>query len=320
MYPAKLDIRDTTENTHSVSYLGLLLSIGRDFKLPFMTNEMISISISQTFRSREVIFHLRRPLAFLSLSLYDTPGLAPRMNTLCWEPGDFQVSYSNKDISLNAWNRHSGTFMVDTGTLCSNMNSPSHEYYMTFWPLISYSDSPTDWTFHITNFPFLSTLLPILTFTDLRVFSMEILQWVWHASRERLPLRTPCIAPFWGLAYALIIETSLPTLHRFYDRNEPDLRWERFPWSICRWYDMPTRSAYPSGHLALSPVFWDLLMHQLVRLVFPNLPCRFSTFRHKCPSVLSRFCFQHEICKTRNQILVPRTVANTFRFRGAFPE
>ena len=53
-----------------------------NFTLPSMTSEMISISTSQTFRSRIVILHLRRPMACLSLNLYDTPGLAPRMNVL----------------------------------------------------------------------------------------------------------------------------------------------------------------------------------------------------------------------------------------------
>ena len=44
------------------------------------TNEMIPISTSQTSRSWVVMFHLRRPMAFLSLNLYDMPGLVPRMN------------------------------------------------------------------------------------------------------------------------------------------------------------------------------------------------------------------------------------------------
>ena len=33
MYPAELEIKDTTENTTSASYLDLLLSIGRDGQL-----------------------------------------------------------------------------------------------------------------------------------------------------------------------------------------------------------------------------------------------------------------------------------------------
>ena len=46
-----------------------------------------------------------------------------------------------------------------------------------------------------TNF---MTLIPSLTFAELRVDSMEHLQRVWHASRERLPLRTPGSVPYFG--------------------------------------------------------------------------------------------------------------------------
>ena len=106
-----------------------------------------------------------------------------------WGPGDFQVSFSNRDTSWNAWNCHSGRFIVDTGILFSNMKPPSHECWMTFWPLTSCSD-------------FIMTLIPRLTFTELRVMPMEHLQRMWHAIRERLPFWTPgsvlfrnCICP-----------------------------------------------------------------------------------------------------------------------------
>ena len=62
-----------------------------NFTLPFTTNNMNSISTLQTFRSRVVINHLCRPMAFSSLNLYDTPGLAPRMNVLFWGPDNFPV-------------------------------------------------------------------------------------------------------------------------------------------------------------------------------------------------------------------------------------
>ena len=52
-----------------------------NFTLPSTTNEMILISTSQTFRSWVVIFHLPQPMAFF-LNLYDTPGLASRVNVL----------------------------------------------------------------------------------------------------------------------------------------------------------------------------------------------------------------------------------------------
>ena len=118
-----------------------------DFTLPLTTNEIISISTSQTFRSRIVILHLLRPMTFLYLSWNDTTGLAPRMNVLFWGPGDIPVSYLNIDSSWNAWNRHSGSFMVDTGILFSNMKSPSR-MFNDILTLTSYSDIPTDQTFH----------------------------------------------------------------------------------------------------------------------------------------------------------------------------
>ena len=40
---------------------------------------------------------------------------------------DFQISFSNRDTSRNAWNRHLGSFMVDTGILSNSMKFPSHE-------------------------------------------------------------------------------------------------------------------------------------------------------------------------------------------------
>ena len=129
-YPAQLEIKDTTDSITAASYLVLLLSLGRmvNFTLPFTSKEMISISTLQTFRSWVVIFHLRRSMVFfLSLSLYDRPGRAPRMNLLFWGTDDFPVSYSNRDTPWNTWNRHSGSFMVDTDILFSNMKSPFHE-------------------------------------------------------------------------------------------------------------------------------------------------------------------------------------------------
>ena len=45
---------------------------------------------------------------------------------------------------------------------------------------------------------------------------MEHLQRVWHASRERLPFRTPGSAPILGLANAPIVETNSSNLPCLY--------------------------------------------------------------------------------------------------------
>ena len=76
-----------------------------NFILPFKTNVTISISILQTFRSWVATSHLRPPMAFLSHNSSDTPGLAPLMNVLFWGRCDFPISFSDRDMSRNVWNR-----------------------------------------------------------------------------------------------------------------------------------------------------------------------------------------------------------------------
>ena len=106
-----------------------------NFILPFMTNVTISISISQSFLSWVAIYQLRPPMASLSHSLYDMPGLAPRMNVLFWGRHDFQISFSNRNKSRSAWNRHLRSFLFDTGILSSNTTFLSHGCLMTFCSL-----------------------------------------------------------------------------------------------------------------------------------------------------------------------------------------
>ena len=131
-------------------------------------------------------------MAFLSLYLYDTPRLALRMNVLFWGPGDFQVSYSSRDTSWNAWNRHSGSFVVDTGAYSAIWSIPLTNVKWHSHPLPTATFQPISLA---TNFV---TFIPSLTFTELWVVSRENLQRVWHASRERLPFRTPGSFPFFG--------------------------------------------------------------------------------------------------------------------------
>ena len=81
---------------------------------------------------------------------------------------------------------------------------------MTFWPLTN-SDFSSDQTFH-----HFMTFILSLTFTELWVVSMEHLQRVWHASRERLPFRTPGSVPFLGLACVPMLRpdsSNLPCLY-----------------------------------------------------------------------------------------------------------
>ena len=165
-----------------------------NFTLPFMTNVTISISTSQIFRSWVAIFQSRPPMASLFRSLYGIPGLAPRMDVLSWGRRDFQISFSNRDTSGNAWNRHWGSFMVDTGMLNDIL-----------WPDHIQWQPPTDQTLYRTR-----------PFNEFWVVSIEHLRRVWHADRGRLLLRTPGPVPL-GLAYVLLVETNpFPNLSLFY--------------------------------------------------------------------------------------------------------
>ena len=79
------------------------------FTLPFKTNEIISISKSQTFRSWAAISHLLSHMAFISLNSYGTPGLAPPMNVLFWGRDDFPATQTRiprgtlEDVIQDVW-------------------------------------------------------------------------------------------------------------------------------------------------------------------------------------------------------------------------
>ena len=78
---------------------------------------------------------------------------------------------------------------------------------MTFWSLTN-SDFPTNQTFH--QFHDLHTELDL---HRLWMVSMEHLQRVWHASRERLPLRTPGSVPFVGACMCSDCWDQFPRLY-----------------------------------------------------------------------------------------------------------
>ena len=164
-------------------------------------------------------------MAFLSLSLFDTLGLAPLMNVLFWWPGDFPVSFSNWDTSWNAWNCPSGSVIVDRGLIQQYEVSLSRTLN-DILTLAIYSDNPTNQSFY--------------QFHDL--------------DTELWP--------------------------------SPNNKW--FQWSVCSGCGMSVGNAYPFRIPGSVSRFGTCLW---MRLVFPNLPCLFSTFHLEHPSVLSRFCF-----------------------------
>ena len=75
MYPAELEIKDTTESNTSASYLDLLLSIESDGQLRTSLYDK-----RDDFNFHITNFH--QPMAFISHSSYSMPGLASLMNVL----------------------------------------------------------------------------------------------------------------------------------------------------------------------------------------------------------------------------------------------
>ena len=101
MYPAKLEIKDTTETITLASYLDLLLSSGRDCQFHnsiYDKRDDFNIHITHfPFLSSNIPSSLAYGIFISQLVRY---ALAfPRINVLFWGPGDFPVSYSNRDTS-----------------------------------------------------------------------------------------------------------------------------------------------------------------------------------------------------------------------------
>ena len=148
-----------------------------------------------------------------------------------------------------------------------------------------------------TNF---MTFIPSLTFTELWVVSMEHLQRVWLASRERLPLRTPGSVPlFGGLACALIVETSFPRLYTNL-MTVPNLTFTELKGFHGAF---ATGVASQQGALTLPdtwfrPPFWDLLMLPIVETKFLELAMSLLDFSPRIPlgtfSILlwNKFCLR----------------------------
>ena len=82
------------------------------------------------------------------------------------------------------------------------------------------------------------------------------------------------------------------TFHQLHDFNT-ELDLHRI--TSCFYGAVATVVTCQQGTLTLrtpcSVPFWDLLMLQLLRPAFPNLPCLFSTFHLEYFLVFSRFCF-----------------------------
>ena len=141
-------------------------------------------------------------------NLYDTPGLATQMVILFFGPCDFQVSYTNRDTSWNAWNRHSTNSTVlwsIRGSYWAIRNPANVKWHSDLLP-VKVASQPIGL---FTNF---MTLILSLTFTEFQVLFMEHLQGEWHTSRERLPFWKPLSVPFSDLLMLQLFRPVFPDL------------------------------------------------------------------------------------------------------------
>ena len=108
--------------------------------LPFTTNVTISTSISQTFRSWVAIFHLRRPMVFLSHSSYRMPGACYSHECFILRAVRLSSKLLGQGYVMERLKRPSGSFMVDMGISSNIKKSPSPKCYMTFWDMTIYNE------------------------------------------------------------------------------------------------------------------------------------------------------------------------------------
>ena len=130
MYPADLEIKDTTESTTSASYLDLLLSIGRDGQLhTFIYDKRDDFNFHITnfpfMSSNNIIF------AGLWRFYLSTYTIRPDLLIVWMFYSEGQATFqqaTQRGIprgTLEIVIQDPGNFMVDTGILFSNMKSPS---------------------------------------------------------------------------------------------------------------------------------------------------------------------------------------------------
>ena len=189
MYPAELEIKDTTESTTSASYLDLLLSIGRDGQLHTSIYD----------KRDDFNFHITN-FPFLSSNIPSSPAYGVFISQLIRYA---QACSSYECFILRA--RRLSSKLLKQGYLVERLKSSFRKFYGRYGDLIEQygvtlsrmlNDILTlDQQWLPTNF---MTFIPSLTFTELWVVSMEHLQRVWLASRERLPFRTLGSVPQFG--------------------------------------------------------------------------------------------------------------------------
>ena len=205
MYPVELEIKDTTESNTSASYLDLLLSIGRDGQLHTSIYD----------KRDDFNFHIIN-FPFLSSNIPTSPVYGVFISQLiryaraCSSYGCFILRATRLSHKL-----------LEQGYVKEHLKSSLRKFYGRYGDLIKqYEVSLSQMTFcDLTIYNDNPLLIRLCTELDL-LPNFEWFPWsicdgcdmptgdAYH-SGHLVP------SPVWGLACALIVETSFPTLHRF---------------------------------------------------------------------------------------------------------
>ena len=211
MYPAELEIKNTTESNTSASFLDLLLSIGRDGQLrtslydkgddfnfhitnfPFLSSNMPSspaydVFISQLIRYARACFSYERfilRVARLSSKLLGQGYVRERLKSSLRKFYGRYGNLINYEVPLPNVTWHSGTWSSTVTPLTDQT------YYTNFWTDHRTGPYYQFWPYYQISGGFHRTL-----------------QQVWLANRGRLLLRTPGPVPF-GTCICSNVETIL---------------------------------------------------------------------------------------------------------------
>ena len=222
MYPAELEIKDTTESTTSASYLDLLLSIGRDGQLHTSIYD----------KRDDFNFHITN-FPFLSSNIPSSPAYGVFISQL--------IRYARACSSYECFilrARRLSSKLLKQGYLVERLKSSFRKFLWSIrgscWAI--WSNPLTNVKWHsdpwptVTSLPIrlstnFMTFIPSLTFTELWVVSMEHLQRVWLASRERFTLPDTWFRPqFWDLLMLQLLRpnsSNLPCLYSTFHLEYP---------------------------------------------------------------------------------------------------
>ena len=206
MYPAELGIKDTTESITS-AYLDLLLSIGRDGQLHTSIYD----------KRNDFNFHITN-FPFLSSNITSSPAYGVFISQF--------IRYARACSSYECFilrARRLSSKLLKQGYLVERLKSSFRKFYGRYGDLIQrYEVSLSRMLKDILSLdqlqwlPNRSDFRPISwpwyrawSSPNYDWFPWSILQRVWHASRERLPLRTSGSVP---IACDPVVETGFPNL------------------------------------------------------------------------------------------------------------